>query len=103
MEKLIVITEERLVELFTSSITKCFFENLSTIQLGNNPTKIQEEFLNRKEVCNLLNCCATSLWKYQRNKLIPYYRIGNKILFKKSEVLDAISSGHLLKKKGGIR
>lgn len=46
-----------------------------------------EEHFNIGELAEFLKCSKVSVHKYKKNGL-PFYRIGRKVLFKKSEVLD---------------
>ena len=49
-----------------------------------------EALLSREEVAKLLQINKVTLWRYTRENRIPHYRVGKKMLFKKSEVLEAI-------------
>ena len=53
-------------------------------------TMEKEPFLNQIELCKLLNIKRVCLWKHIKNGKIPYYQIGNKKLFKESEVNAAL-------------
>lgn len=48
------------------------------------------ELLTREEVCKLLNFNKTSLWKHTKSGRLKSYGIGNRVLYKKSEVLEAV-------------
>jgi excisionase family DNA binding protein len=50
----------------------------------------EDRLLNRNEAAILLQCNLTTLWRYTRAGLIPHYRVGKKMLFRTSEVLEAI-------------
>ena len=47
----------------------------------------KEEHFNIDEVAVFLNCCKVTVHNYKKRGM-PYYRIGRKLLFKKSEVLE---------------
>lgn len=49
-----------------------------------------EILLTRSEAAKLLNCNLVTLWRYTRAGLIPYYRVGKKMFFLKSEILKKI-------------
>lgn len=49
-----------------------------------------DEILTRKEAAALLNCSLTTLCHYQKEGIIPFYKAGKKVIFKKQEILDAI-------------
>ena len=48
------------------------------------------DLLTRDEVCKLLNFNKTSLWKHTRSGRLKSYGIGNRVLYKKAEVLEAV-------------
>lgn len=48
------------------------------------------DLLTRDEVCRLLNFNKTSLWKHTKSGRLKSYGIGNRVLYKKSEVLEAV-------------
>ena len=60
---------------------------------GNN------DYLNRKQACDFLGCSTTTLYNYQKNGLIPYYKLGKKIFYRKSEILSLMKIDN--SKKGG--
>ena len=49
-----------------------------------------EKMLTRKELANFLHVSLPTLHKYQKEGRLKYYRIGSRVLFKKSEILDSI-------------
>ena len=44
------------------------------------------EVLTVKEVANYLNCSTSVVRKLVLNKKIPFYRVGNRILFRKISI-----------------
>ncbi len=51
--------------------------------------------LNREEVCKMLSINKTTLWKYTKLGKLKSYGIGNRVLYKRNEVLECLT---LLKK-----
>ncbi len=47
-------------------------------------------FITRDEVCNLLSINKTTLWKHTKSKKLKSYGIGNRVYYKKDEVLQAV-------------
>ncbi|WP_371416396.1 excisionase family DNA-binding protein [Pedobacter sp. L105] len=45
-----------------------------------------------KELAVYLECSKSTVHRYKDNKAIPYYQVGRKVSFKKSEVDKARSS-----------
>lgn len=50
----------------------------------------QDELLTRESTAKLLSISLVTLWSWTRNDILPAYRIGNKVRYKKSEVLTAL-------------
>ena len=61
--------------------------------------KNQDKLLTRQETADLLSISLVSLWDWSRKDLIPAYRIGNKVRYKKSEVLEALKQINNCKNK----
>lgn len=57
--------------------------------------KPEVELLNREEVCKMLSINKTTLWKYTKMGKLKSYGIGNRVLYKRNEVLECLT---LLKK-----
>lgn len=61
--------------------------------LQTNSTAISQpvnELMTREEVCKMLTINKTTLWKYTRNKKLQSYGFGNRVLYKRTEVLASI-------------
>lgn len=50
-----------------------------------------EIFLSREEAAKLLSISLVTLWDLTRKDKIPAFRIGNKVRYKKSDVLNALT------------
>lgn len=48
------------------------------------------DLITRDEVCKLLSFNKTSLWKHTKSGKLKSYGIGNRILYKRSEVIEAV-------------
>lgn len=46
--------------------------------------------LTREETAKMLSISLVSLWEWTRKDIIPAYRIGGKVRYKKSEVLKSL-------------
>ena len=53
-------------------------------------TNDKDILLTREETSKLLSVSLVTLWDWTRKDIIPAYRIGNKVRYKKSEVLNAL-------------
>ncbi len=59
-------------------------------QTINQSPSLENDFITREEVCKLLSFNLTSLWKHTKSGRLKSYGIGNRILYKRSEVLLAV-------------
>ena len=50
----------------------------------------EDQLLTREETSKMLSISLVTLWNWTRTDIIPAYRIGNKVRYKKSEVLTAL-------------
>ncbi|MDI5895355.1 MULTISPECIES: DNA-binding protein [Flavobacterium] len=61
------------------------------IEKLNIPTKNDDEILlSRVETCELLKINFSSLWKHTKSCKLTSYGIGNRVYYKKGEVLRSI-------------
>jgi excisionase family DNA binding protein len=80
--------------------TQIFLNGITLEQLAEAIVKLQQqpapppqpenEFITRVEVCKLLNFNLTTLHKHTNNGKLKSYGIGNRVLYKKCEVLQAV-------------
>ncbi|MBM6498989.1 helix-turn-helix domain-containing protein [Flavobacterium macrobrachii] len=48
------------------------------------------KLLSRQETSKMLSISLVTLWDWTNKDIIPAYRIGNKVFYKKNEVLEAL-------------
>lgn len=68
-----------------SSVSEVFKDFANSLQVTDN-----DVLLSREETSKLLSVSLVTLWDWTRKDIIPAYRIGNKVRYKKSEVLSAL-------------
>tara|TARA_R110001606_G_C15227324_1_gene634738 strand:- start:37 stop:333 length:297 start_codon:yes stop_codon:yes gene_type:complete len=56
------------------------------------PQTKTDKLLTRKEVCAMLQISLVTCHNWTKQKILNPYRIGNKLRFKESEVLEALQS-----------
>ena len=71
-------------------------EKLERIEIAieklNAPTKNEDEIiLSRLETAKLLKINLTSLWKHTKSGKLKSYGIGNRVFYKKEEVLKSLT------------
>jgi excisionase family DNA binding protein len=89
MNKQILQIENISAENFKKEIISDFTNALKGFA---NPSQSLDSniLLNRQETADLLGISLVSLWEWTRKDIIPAYRIGNKVRYKKNEVLDSL-------------
>lgn len=60
--------------------------------LKDSKTQSQDDevLLTREQSAEMLSVSLVTLWKYTKDDIIPAYRIGNNVRYKKSEILLAL-------------
>ena len=71
-------------ELAAALIPLLQTQNAAIIQSEN-------ELMTRDEVCRMLSFNKTSLWKHTRSGKLKSYAIGNRVLYKRTEVLESLT------------
>lgn len=74
------ITVEQLAEAL-----KPFF-----IQTTIEPQQPENDLMTRQAVCKLLSITKVTLWKHTKMGKLKSYGIGNRVMYKRSEVLLAV-------------
>lgn len=77
--------------LFQGATLKELAEELAPL-LHSNSTKKEDdnEFISIEETCKLLRLNKTTVWKHTKTGRLVSYGIGNRVLYKRSEVLEAV-------------
>ena len=66
------------------------------------PTQ-SKKFISRKKTASILGISLVTLGDYCKRGIIPSYRIGSKVLFIESEIIESVTLVKSVKnKKGGI-
>lgn len=74
------ITLQQLAEALTPLLQRPFAE----------PQRETNELIGRKEACSILHCNLTTLHKHTKSGRLKSYGIGNRILYKKAEILESV-------------
>lgn len=59
---------------------------------GNATVKKESLLLTRKEAMDFLNIRDTTLWKLTRDGVLKSYKIGNRVMYKRPELLAALDT-----------
>ena len=82
----IEVTKDELKGLIKETIE----ESLKQHQITAISTR-NEPLLKIDEVCEILRVSRVTINKWKKSGRIPFYRISNRIFFKKSEILESLS------------
>lgn len=88
-----------LCQLIKRSVAECFDNELKSFL--KNSMKEEETLLNIVEACQLLKVSKVTIHKWKKNKILPFHRIGRKIYFKRSEVIDSLKFINDKRKQNG--
>lgn len=90
MKKEIIQIENISAEDFKNEIIRGVIIAFQEI-IGNFKPNNDEIILSREEAAKLLSISLVTLWDLTRKDKIPAFRIGNKVRYKKSDVLNALT------------
>lgn len=54
------------------------------------PSKEEVELLTVDETIEFLKCSKQALWNWRKNGILPSYRLGNRVYYKKSDILSKL-------------
>lgn len=80
------VTQAQLIDVINQAVQKQFEELTREI----HKVRDQEELLTREEAANLLKKNSSTLYLWTRKGKIPSYGIGNRVYYKRSEILDSL-------------
>lgn len=60
--------------------------------LDLNPRKEEKEFLTRNEAMDFLDVSGTTLWSYGKRQLLTPKRVGSRVYYSKSELLNLFNN-----------
>lgn len=83
---LAVIGIEDLKQVISDAISKEFSKHIPQPA----PTTDDNELIKIEEVCKILNVTKVTVHNWKRDGVLPFYRIGTRIFFKKSEIVEAV-------------
>lgn len=67
-------------------------EMIATQGIGAQSSKKESLLLTRKEAMEFLNIRDTTIWKLTRDGVLTSYKIGNRVMYKRPELLAALDT-----------
>lgn len=89
MNKKIIQIESINFDDFKKELSIEIASQILNLQKKTNPDE-EDTLLNREETAKLLGISTVTLWKWTSKNILPAFRMGKKIFYKKSEVLNAL-------------
>lgn len=86
METKLIQIETVSAEEFKTEIINAILEQLKPLLQKEKIEDNKKEMITRTEAADLLNISLVKLWEITKNNLIPKYKIGGKVLYKKIDV-----------------
>ena len=86
METKLIQIETVSAEEFKTEIVDAILEQLKPLLQKEKIEDNKKEMITRTEAADLLNISLVKLWEITKNNLIPKYKIGGKVLYKKIDV-----------------
>lgn len=83
---------------YVKSVVKEIIEDYNTPSTASKEVEIEEGFLTRAEALKFLKISSPTLHRYQKSGLLPYHKVGRKVFFKKTDLVEATKVS--LKSKG---
>lgn len=83
------ITLEELQTIISSSVTQSLESGLCRIH-QSAPEQAASGFLKLADVSKLLKVSKVTIHAWKKEGLLPFYRIGRRVYFKESDVLEAM-------------
>lgn len=71
-------------------ITRAVRESISTIA-AQQPKDNHAELITRKQAAQMLNLSLPTLREYTVRGIVPSYRVGSRVRYKKSEVMNCLT------------
>ncbi len=69
-------------------------ERIEEILKNYRPVMNGEIYLSGEEVCEMLHISKRTLQQYRDDSLLPYIRIGGKIIYKESDILSILEENY---------
>ena len=91
------------VKMFHSNIDRLLV-SIEKLFESRQPGAFNDELLTDKEVAHILKVSRRTLSEYRSNGTLPYYVLGGKVLYKRSEIEQALkreyNGKHLMNNSG---
>lgn len=91
MNKLIVVSEEALIQIITETVKTELQTGLSSLLSEPKNESQHEELLTRKETAQYLGVSLTTLTEWTKVGVVKGYRINSRVRYKRSEIEESFN------------
>lgn len=75
---------------FKESIRSIVKELMPQQKKSAEKLSFTDELLTVEETLKLLKCSKQALWNWRKNGILPSYRLGNRVYYKKSDIYNKL-------------
>ena len=79
------------MDIPNQQVQPLLFEQMKNLSQNFTAQVEPDTLLTREETAKLLSVSLVTLWDWTKKDIIPAYRIGNKVRYKKSEVFKSLN------------
>ena len=89
-----LILADRELEVGFIGQLDALLEGIERMDAGHKTSPSSEQFLTDKEVSAWLKVSRRTLQDYRNNRMVSYYQLGGKILYKEYDIEKLLMSGY---------
>ncbi|TBV27920.1 DNA-binding protein [Meridianimaribacter sp. CL38] len=75
---------------FKESIRSIVKELLPQQKKNTDKIPFADELLTVEETLKFLKCSKQALWNWRKNGILPSYRLGNRVYYKRSDIFNKL-------------
>ncbi len=80
-------------EDFKNEIIRGVVEQIKDLNFNSKKeAEKEEDLISRNDTAKYLNISLVKLWKITKDKILPVYKIGGKVLYKRKDIQEFINS-----------
>lgn len=91
-EMLVQLSTNDLFQLIKEAVKEELNKITNVIQLNPKEKENESELLTRKQTAELLNVSETTLFLWNRDKVLEHKKLNNRVYYIKSEVINKIKT-----------